>query len=83
MYDRLGIAGATSLLGGLSCLMCAVPFLFIWKGETIRAGSRFCTALRERKEDMARREEEQRRKAAGVKVKEEVRGFLLPAHGMC
>lgn len=58
--------------------MCAVPFLFIWKGETIRAGSRFCTALRERKEDMARREEEQRRKAAGVeggkgvKVKEEV-----------
>ncbi|KUI53330.1 Polyamine transporter 2 [Cytospora mali] len=63
MYGRLGIAGASSLLAGLSCLMCAIPFVFIWKGERIRAGSKFCIALQERKEEMARRTEEQRRKA--------------------
>lgn len=60
MFRRLGIAGACSLLGGLSCLVCIIPFIFIWKGERIRAGSRFCIALRERKEEMERRVEEQR-----------------------
>lgn len=84
MYNRLGIAGASSLLAGLSCLMCAIPFVFIWKGGKIRAGSRFCTAIQERKEEMARRVEEQSRRmrkvggdAGGVlagakRVKEEV-----------
>ncbi|KAL2759835.1 hypothetical protein ACRALDRAFT_1079201 [Sodiomyces alcalophilus JCM 7366] len=66
MFDRLGIAGACSLLGGLSALMCVIPFLFIWKGETIRANSRFCIALREQKEAMARRVEGQRRREAAV-----------------
>lgn len=60
MFQRLGISGACSLLGGLSCLVCIIPFIFIWKGERIRAGSRFCIALRERKEEMERRVEEQR-----------------------
>jgi hypothetical protein len=60
MFRRLGISGACSLLGGLSCLVCIIPFIFIWKGERIRAGSRFCIALRERKEEMERRVEEQR-----------------------
>lgn len=60
MFRRLGIAGACSLLGGLSCLVSIIPFLFIWKGERLRAGSRFCIALRERKEEMERRVEEQR-----------------------
>ncbi|KAF3766489.1 MFS general substrate transporter [Cryphonectria parasitica EP155] len=41
MFNRLGIDGACSLLGGLSCLMCVIPFVFIWKGERLRAGSRF------------------------------------------
>lgn len=59
MFTRLGISGACSLLGGLSCLMCLVPFIFIWKGETLRAGSKFCIALRERKEEMARQMEQQ------------------------
>lgn len=65
MYNRLGIAGASSLLGGLSCLMCVIPFVFIWKGETLRAGSRFCNVLRERKEEMIRRGEQQVQKAGG------------------
>lgn len=62
MFSRLGIAGACSLLGGLSCVMCAVPFLFIWKGERLRAGSRFCILLREEKEEMARKVEAQRQR---------------------
>jgi len=62
MFERLGIAGGCSLLGGLSLLMCLIPFIFIWKGERIRAGSRFCIALRERKEQMERKVEEQRRR---------------------
>lgn len=62
MFNRLGIAGACSLLGGLSAVMCVIPFVFIWKGEEIRAGSRFCIALRERKEEMERKVEAQRRR---------------------
>lgn len=60
MFRRLGIAGACSLLGGLSCLVSIIPFIFIWKGERIRAGSRFCIALREQRKEMERRVEEQR-----------------------
>lgn len=60
MFRRLGISGACSLLGGLSTLVCIIPFIFIWKGERIRAGSRFCIALKERKEEMERRVEEER-----------------------
>ncbi|KAL0940345.1 Polyamine transporter 3 [Colletotrichum truncatum] len=62
MFNRLGIAGACSLLGGLSAIMCVIPFIFIWKGEQIRANSKFCIALRERKADMEKRVEEQRRR---------------------
>jgi hypothetical protein len=64
IFDRLGIAGACSLLGGLSCIMCAIPFVFLWKGEAIRAGSEFCVALKMRKE------EEERRKRGGVEMRE-------------
>ena len=42
--------------------MCIIPFVFIWKGERISAGSRFCIALRERKKEMEARVEEQRGK---------------------
>ncbi|KAK8039869.1 major facilitator superfamily transporter [Apiospora rasikravindrae] len=49
LFGRLGVAGACSLLAGLSALMCGIPFVFIWKGERIRAGSRFCAELRRRK----------------------------------
>lgn len=64
MFMRLGISGACSLLGGLSAGMCIIPFIFIWKGERIRAGSRFCIELRERKEEIARKVEEQRKREA-------------------
>ncbi|KAK0706947.1 major facilitator superfamily domain-containing protein [Lasiosphaeria miniovina] len=60
MFTRLGISGACSLLGGISLLMCAIPFVFLWQGDRIRANSKFCLALRQRKEDMARRIEDQR-----------------------
>lgn len=66
MLRRLGVAGACSLLGGLSCVMCAVPLLFIWKGERLRAGSEFCALLRREKEEMLRRAEEGRRRREAV-----------------
>jgi MFS family permease len=49
MYQSLGVAWASSLLAFLSLGMCAIPFLFMWKGDRLRAGSRFCTFLKENK----------------------------------
>lgn len=74
MFHRLGIAGACSLLGGLSALMCIIPFVFIWKGPSIRSRSPFCIALRERKEEMMRKseEEEARRERAELQKKDEL-----------
>ncbi|POR31741.1 Polyamine transporter 3 [Tolypocladium paradoxum] len=62
MFDTLGISGACALLGCLSAGMCVIPFIFIWKGPSIRSRSRFCIALMERKEKMQRRAEEDRQK---------------------
>lgn len=70
MFTRLGIWGACSLLGGLTLIMCVIPFLFIWQGERLRAGSRFCIALRERKEELAKRVEEQRQREEIQTMKE-------------
>ncbi|KAL4779197.1 MFS general substrate transporter [Aspergillus varians] len=53
MFDRLGVSGACSLLGGLSALMCVIPFVFIWKGNEIRERSAFCNALKEKEKDLA------------------------------
>jgi hypothetical protein len=49
MYDRLGVPWASSLLGFLSLVMCFVPYMFLWKGDQIREGSKFCTHLKEKK----------------------------------
>lgn len=49
MYQSLGVPWATSLLAFLSLGMCAIPFLFLWKGDALRAGSTFCIYLRENK----------------------------------
>lgn len=69
MFARLGIAGACSLLGGLSVLMCAIPFVFIWKGERLREASGFCRLLK-----MARAErEEQGRRDAQAAAQEDVK----------
>ena len=49
MYDTLGIAWASSLLGFLSLAMSIIPFAFIRYGDRIRANSKFCRELEERK----------------------------------
>jgi len=49
MYGNLGVAWATSLLAFISLLLCGVPFIFLWKGNRIRDGSKFCRYLREKK----------------------------------
>lgn len=58
MYRTLGISWASSLLGFLSLAMCGIPFAFIKYGDRIRANSRFCNELKERKENVAREKEE-------------------------
>ncbi|KAH6722077.1 hypothetical protein BKA61DRAFT_650671 [Leptodontidium sp. MPI-SDFR-AT-0119] len=50
LYRRLGVPWASSMLGFLSLGMCVIPFLFLWKGDRIRAGSQFCIYLKEKKE---------------------------------
>jgi MFS family permease len=50
MYNNLGVAWASSLLALLSLVMCVIPFIFMWKGYVLRAGSPFCLYLREMKE---------------------------------
>lgn len=62
MFKTLGIPGALSLLGGISLLMCAIPFVFLWQGDRIRANSKFCIAIRERREANAKKIEDQRRR---------------------
>lgn len=63
MYTRLGMAWACSLLGFLSLLMSAIPFVFIMYGDTIRANSRFCHELKKQKEET---ESNERRRHASV-----------------
>ncbi|RFU78856.1 bicyclomycin resistance [Trichoderma arundinaceum] len=69
MFTKLGISGACALLGGLSAVMCILPLIFIWKGPSIRARSRFCTELREKKEEMLRKAEEEKQRRERVEIK--------------
>jgi hypothetical protein len=66
MFHRLGISGALSLLAGLSLLLGTVPFIFLWKGERIRAGSKFCIALKERKLEIQRKAEQNMKNGDGI-----------------
>ncbi|KAI1825127.1 major facilitator superfamily transporter [Xylaria intraflava] len=66
MFTRLNIDGALALLGGLSLLLSVIPYIFIWKGETLRAGSAFCIALKQRKLEMQQRAEEAAKKQNGA-----------------
>lgn len=43
------MAWASSLLAFLSLGMCAIPFVFLWKGDVLRANSKFCRFLKEKK----------------------------------
>lgn len=54
MYQKLGIPWASSLLGFLSLGMSIVPFAFIKYGHRIRASSKFCQALKSKKEQAER-----------------------------
>lgn len=49
MYQKLGVPWATSLLAFFSLFMCVVPFGFLWKGDKLREGSKFCIFLKEKK----------------------------------
>ncbi|KAF7307830.1 MFS transporter [Mycena kentingensis (nom. inval.)] len=40
MYHALGVQGATSLLGGVACLLAPIPFVFKLYGREMRARSR-------------------------------------------
>ena len=79
MYQKLGIAWASSLLGFLSLGMSIIPFAFIRYGHRIRANSKFCQELKSKKEHL-RKESEIRNKANqrdiapehGLEAKEEV-----------
>ncbi|KAH8664196.1 major facilitator superfamily domain-containing protein [Xylariales sp. PMI_506] len=45
MYTHLGIGWATTVLAALSLVMCIVPWIFMYYGDTIRAHSVFCQML--------------------------------------
>jgi hypothetical protein len=73
LYENLGVAWASSLLGFLSLGMCVIPFVFLWKGDVIRKGSMFCTYLREEKEtELEELEREREARNVGEKVVEKV-----------
>ncbi|KAI1422774.1 major facilitator superfamily transporter [Xylaria sp. FL1777] len=69
MFEQLGISGALGLLGGLSLILSAIPFVFLWQGERIRAGSAFCIELKERKLEMQRRAEIEMKRNGNVTVR--------------
>jgi len=45
MFEGIGINWACTLLGCVAALFIPMPFLFYWKGRTIRAKSKFAPAL--------------------------------------
>ena len=67
VYDTLGVAWATSLLGFLSLGIAIIPFAFIKYGERIRANSKFCQFLVEKK-----RQEAEKHAQSATRVEEEV-----------
>ncbi|KAI4129251.1 MAG: hypothetical protein LQ347_003860 [Umbilicaria vellea] len=67
MYESLGVAWASSLLGFLSLGMAIIPFAFIKYGDRIRANSKFCQYLVEKK-----RAEAKKHGQSAPRVEEEV-----------
>ena len=62
MYTSLGVAWASSLLGFLSLAMCIISFAFIKYGSRIRANSKFCQELKERKKRIAMEKKKEKEK---------------------
>ncbi|KAL8671934.1 MAG: hypothetical protein Q9168_003590 [Polycauliona sp. 1 TL-2023] len=77
MYRSLGIAWASSLLGFLSLAMCIIPFAFIKYGDRIRANSKFCQELREKKRIAQEEKTERERSDASAADEEMGRGSPL------
>jgi hypothetical protein len=50
VYNGLGVAWASSLLGFVALLMCASPFAFMRYGDWVRQKSQFYQFLQERKQ---------------------------------
>jgi MFS family permease len=61
MYEAIGIAWATSLLGFFSLALCVVPFVFVKWGGSMRERSPFCQYLRQKKKEEAEAREGERR----------------------
>ncbi|KAL9080817.1 MAG: hypothetical protein Q9157_000513 [Trypethelium eluteriae] len=60
MFDALGVGGGGSLIGGVATLLAPIPFIFYWKGETIRRRSRFApTENKPKQEDKPADDEQQ------------------------
>ena len=51
MYNSLGVSGASYLLGGVTLMMAAVPFVLLRYGEFLRRRSKLCCQVTERKLD--------------------------------
>ncbi|KAL8657471.1 MAG: hypothetical protein Q9226_001881 [Calogaya cf. arnoldii] len=81
MYQSLGIAWASSLLGFLSLGMCIIPFAFIKYGDRIRANSKFCQELREKKRLLE--EEKKEREGSDISAPDEETGSKLPLGQGC
>lgn len=62
MYDKLGIPWACSLLGFINAGFCLVPFIFLRYGDRIRARSKFCQELAEKRRIQEEKEERRRRR---------------------
>ena len=43
MYNKLGYGPASSLLGGIGTLLTVVPWILVFYGPRIRAGSKFAS----------------------------------------
>ncbi|KAL7777692.1 hypothetical protein CFE70_004361 [Pyrenophora teres f. teres 0-1] len=61
MYNAMGVAWATSLLGFFSLALCVVPFVFVKWGGSMRNRSKFCQYLRQKKREEEDAREEERR----------------------
>ena len=44
MYDRLNYRWASTLLAFIALACCAIPYVFYWKGESIRRYSKYAFA---------------------------------------
>lgn len=70
LYSKLGIQWACSLLGFISIGFCIIPFLFVRYGDRIRARSKFCQELAEKRRLMDEKDEKRRNRQARRRARE-------------